>query len=197
MRRYLKYSLVVLALLLAVFISPYVFTGKIYYSVNLRPVYHGAPIKPIFPTNEFILGALGVSQSGWQEWAIKLIIKRASDNRSQDILPDLEKIASGPHNCSSDAANYVLFRIRNYPENNLRALMDSVTTDRWTCALNILQTRITEDDSAFAYIIVSWLREEGFYDRNAQIAGRSALHLMGWSFDEIENIGLPPISDYL
>jgi len=191
LRRFFKYSLIALALLLAALISPYVFTGAIYYDVNLRPLYHGVPIKPIFPTNEFVIGALGIPQSGWQEWAIDLILQRKND---PELIEMVKQAAESEYPCTSASAKLVLFKLQIDPEQNLEDIFEMISERKSPCPLNLMEYKIDPEDSDYADVIVSILMESEI--RDVQIAGRSALYLMGWTHEEIGELGLRPWKEY-
>jgi len=154
--------------------------------------YNSWGIRPVQPSNEYLVGALGVSgKGGWTTWAIDKIIIRCPND--PELIQRLKQASQNPDSCNKAYADYTLFRLRKDPEKHLTELINMAESNREPCAMNVLEYRITPEDQEFDAIFLDFLSSDDLY---IQIACRSALHSTGWSFDDIDLLGLKPLSEY-
>ena len=188
----LKFIIITIALIaLGMSIAPYLFHGSAYYTVNLRPIYHGAPLKPLFPSKDFIVGALGLREGGWQDWAIDMILRRKDD---PELIEMVKQAAESEYPCTKASAKFVLFKLRIDPSQNLKDIFELISERKSACPMNLIIYKIGPEDAEYSDTVVSILRTGEIQD--VQIAGRVALRRMGWSKEELDELGLRPWTEY-
>jgi len=140
--------------------------------------FYNTSVRPLRPTVEFLIEALGVQQGGWHDWSIDELISRHSED--PDVIDNLISISDiSPYGCQKAGADYILFRLRIAPKIHLRNLIEAAGEQYYYCAIQIIETRLTPEDDEFTDIILSYRNSNEYRMRPLRKSGFQATYSAG------------------